>query len=260
MTEQIDNIIILGRGVPEQISDGRITVCVAGWCESHGFIRLYPSRIDSPLRVWNVVSVEVERNPKDSRRESWKFPDSRSGWENINQHIDVTGCFPREHRMGLLDSVKSPCVMDINDRRDSLGIIKPTIKRTKLAINQLHMQAYQPLFENMEHASIPTKRDHVVEPRICYLCGESCRAKQAHDMQLLDWGCYQWIKKNPGDAQQIWRNMGIGLPEWVHYFLVGNQANQRTSYMIINVLRQKVEMIQTLLFADVPGESNHGIR
>lgn len=62
-------------------------------------------------------------------------------------------------------------------------------------------------------------------------------------------GCYQWMKKNPQDAQQIWANMGIGSSEWTHYFLVGNQANQRTSYMVINILRQKIEMIQPLLFA-----------
>ena len=70
-------------------------------------------------------------------------------------------------------------------------------------------------------------------------------------MQLLDWGCYQWIKKNPGHQQQIWANMGVGQPDWMHYFLVGNQANRRTSYMVINVLRQKCTSFQTSLFSMV---------
>lgn len=247
MTVRIDNVIILGRGVPEQISDGRITVCVAGWCESIGFIRLYPSRVDSPLKVWNIVNVEVERNPKDTRHESWKFPDSRTGWENINQHMEVTGCFGREHRIGLLDSVKSDCVLDVNARRDSLGVIHPVIRRSYLAVNKLYASAHQPLFSIMEHADVPTKRDHVTEPRFCFTCGGSCKTKQPHDMQLLDWGCYRWMQKHPEDSQQIWANMGIGSPDWTHYFLVGNQANQRTSYMVINVLRQKTAVFQPTL-------------
>jgi hypothetical protein len=44
--------------------------------------------------------------------------------------------------------------------------------------------------------------------------------------------------------------MGIGSEdEWTHYFLVGNQENQRTSYMVINVLRQKNQEIQPSLFS-----------
>lgn len=247
MTEQIDNVIILGRGVPEQIKDGRITVCVAGYHESRGFLRLYPSRVDSPLRAWNIVSVEVERNPNDSRHESWKFPDSRSGWENINQHIEVTGCVGRDHRLSLLDSLKSDCIADINERRDSLGVIKPVIKRSYLAPNQMHMEAHQPLFEFMEHSGIKVKRDHMAEPRLSFLCGEGCKAKHTHDMQLLEWGAYIWMANNPDKMSQVWLNMGIGMPEWSHYFIVGNQANHRTSYMVINVLRQKAKMLQPVL-------------
>ena len=249
MTTQIDDVIILGRGVPEQISEGRITVCVAGYSPSQGFIRLYPTRIDSPLRVWSVVSVEVERNNKDTRAESWKFPDSRTGWQSINQHICVKGEYPREARLSLLDSIKSGCVAEINNARVSLGVIRPVIKRRYLAQNERHTEAYQPLFEIMEHAEVLTKRDYVAEPRLSYVCGDTCQTKHGHDMQLLDWGCYQWMRKHPDNTQQIWRNMGIGDPEWTHYFLVGNQASQRTSYMVINVLRQKETVFQGALFA-----------
>jgi len=251
MTERIDDVIILGRGVPEQISEGRITVCVAGYSLTRGFIRLYPTRIDSPLKVWSIVSVDVQRNPRDNRPESWKFPDSKTGWQSINQHIRVIGEYPKHGRLGLLDSIKSRCVADINDARNSLGVVMPAIKRRYLAPNRMHTEAYQPLFEIMEHAGAATKRDYVAEPRLCYLCGDTCRSKNGHDMQLLDWGCYQWMKSHPGNEQQIWANMGIGSPEWTHYLLVGNQTNQRTSYLVINVLRQKATVFQGGLFDEV---------
>lgn len=51
MTQSIDDVVILGRGVPELISDGRVTVCVAGYSDKLGFVRLYPTRIDSPLKA-----------------------------------------------------------------------------------------------------------------------------------------------------------------------------------------------------------------
>jgi hypothetical protein len=244
---RIKDVIILGRGVPEQISNGRITVCVAGYSETAGFIRLYPTRIDSPLAVWNIVSVEVERNPLDNRNESWKLPESRAGWEHINQYITINGELKRSHRIGLLDAIKTDCVKDINAKRQSLGIIQPSIRRAYLGTNKRNMEAYQPLFEMIEHANVPTKRDFEVEPRFEYSCGSRCKAKRHHDMQLLDWGCYQWIRKNPQQAQQIWSNMGIGSPDWMHYFLVGNQANQRTSFMVVNVLRQKCAAFQPTL-------------
>ena len=248
MTQQIDDVIILGRGVPELISDGRVTVCVAGYSHQLGFVRLYPTRIDSPLNVWNIVSVEVERNPRDSRAESWKFPDSRTGWSAINQHIEVKGELPRDQRLSLVDQLRAGCVAELNEKRLSLGIIKPTILRPYLATNQMHRQAYQPLFEIMEHADVLTKKDHTLEPRIEYTCGDGCCNRNAHDQQLLDWGCYQWMKHHPGREQEIWRNLHFGDDGWLHYFLVGNQANQRTSFMVINVLRQKAAMLQAALF------------
>jgi hypothetical protein len=247
---EIDNVIILGRAVPEQTKDGRITVCAAGWCEQHGFIRLYPTRVDSPLKLWSVISVDVERNPRDSRGESWKLLDSRHGWEKINNHISVKGEVNQKKRLKLLESIKSNCVNCINQKKSSLGIIRPIIKHWYLATNSMHFKAYQPLFSMMEHSSIRTKRNYFAEPRLRYLCGNSCSVKQFHDMQLLDWGCYEWMKKNPQQPEGIWRNMGIGSEdEWTHYFLVGNQENQRTSYMVINVLRQKNQEIQPSLFS-----------
>jgi hypothetical protein len=247
MTRQIDNIIILGRGVPELISDGRVTVCVAGYSREIGFVRLYPTRIDSPLNVWNIVSVEVERNPKDSRLESWKFPDSRTGYEHINQHIQIDGVLPKDSRMELAEELRSGCVSEINEKHQSLGIIKPAIIKPYLEINAMNRQSYQPLFDFIEHAHVTTKKDHPLEPRIEYRCGDDCLIQRTHDQQLLDWGCYCWMEKHPGHEAQIWRNLHFGEVGYLHYFLVGNQANQRTSYMVINVLRQKSTMLQMSL-------------
>jgi hypothetical protein len=74
----VDDLVILGRSSPDRLRDNRISVCTAGYSRALGFIRLYPTRTDSPLRVWNIVSVQVERNPMDSRAESWKIVGAKS--------------------------------------------------------------------------------------------------------------------------------------------------------------------------------------
>lgn len=252
MTRTINDVIILGRAVPERISDGRVTVCVAGYSPELGFVRLYPTRVDSPLNVWNIVSVEVERNPQDSRLESWKFVDSHIDYQGLNQHIEIRGEMPRHQRLEWIDSLRSGCVSEINERHLSLGIIKPKIQKYYLANNQMHRDAFQPLFDFIEHAKVETKRDYNFEPRIQYTCGDDCLMTTHHDQQLLDWGCYLWMKKNPGKEGQIWRNLHFGESDYQHYFLVGNQAHQRTSFMVINVIRQKAPMLQTSLFPMPP--------
>lgn len=70
----IDDLIILGKAFPQELKDGRITCCTAGWSPTRGFIRIYPIPPESEkLKRWNIVSTKVERNLNDWRDESWKI-------------------------------------------------------------------------------------------------------------------------------------------------------------------------------------------
>lgn len=101
----------------------------------------------------------------------------------------------------------------------------------------------------IEPAVIRTKRDYPMQPRFEYRCGNQCQSRSRHDQQLLEWGCFEFIKKchDYNQIHDIWRNMGIGNKEWRHFFVVGNQANQRTSFMVINVIRQKITDVQSMI-------------
>ena len=74
----IDDLIILGRACPEPLKNGRVTVCLGGWSDKFGFVRLYPTRSDIRWKRWDIVRVDVERNPSDTRVESWKIAGSIS--------------------------------------------------------------------------------------------------------------------------------------------------------------------------------------
>ncbi len=234
---QIDDLVVLGRGAPDALRDGRVAICVAGWSRKEGFVRIYPTRLTSPLKQWNIVSVSVEKNPSDNRRESWKIVGSATDWDRLDENIRVVDTLGREERISLVPALASGCVAELNAERVSLGIIHPS-----------ELKGYLSEREDVDHTvqrtlmggSVPkTKINYSLRPRIVYRCGK-CRSVNGHDQQTIEIGCYEWFRKNPGKAAQVFDNLQIGNPEYEKYLLVGNQANHRTSYLVIGVIRWKL--------------------
>ena len=240
----IDDLIVLGRGCPEQIRNGRITVCTAGYSPTYGFVRIYPTKIDTPIKRWDIVRVPVERNPKDTRRESWKIVGSKREWSRLSEKIEVVGVLPEKERLILVHHLVDKCVNVLNREKRSLGIIKPTIKRCYFsekedydATTQLTLLGY-PVFK--------TRNKYPLVPRIHYRCS-GCESRRGHDQQVLEWGFYEWIRKHPDKKEQVWENAKLNSPEHVIYFLVGNLFRHRTRFVIISVLRFPRRPIPRLL-------------
>jgi hypothetical protein len=247
----IRDLVVLGRACPEPLKDGRVTVCMAGWSETLGFTRIYPTRFDMSWRRWDVVEVEVERNERDTRQESWKIAGSRSNWDTLHERIKVVGRVKTpEERRNLAGNLADDCISVINVARRSLGIIKPAeIIRTYFAENPHYGQLFQQGLPGMtEIDSVQVKRDFPYEPRIRYRCPD-CQAQQGyHDQQVLEWGFYEWFRKNPGNKEQVWQNAGFGSESTDIFLLVGNQFAHRTSFLIISVLRMRSGPVAKSLF------------
>lgn len=234
----IDDLIILGKAVPELTKNRRATVCTAGYSPELGFVRIYPTNVFSPLKRWNIVSVPVERDSQDTRDESWKIQGSRSEWERLHKKMDVVGQLRRkEDRLKLVRDLIDGCVFDINDVHRSLGIIKPVIKKCYFE----EETNYDPTVQETLYGGFTptTKRQYPVKPKIVYRCSD-CRTKTEHNQQVLEWGLYEWMRKNPDNIEQVWDNVGVQSDDWDCNFLVGNQARERTSFMIISILRFKI--------------------
>lgn len=233
---EIDDLVILGRGAPDELKDGRVAVCVAGWSRTLGFVRVYPTRLSSPLKQWSVVSVQVEKNPSDSRSESWKIVGSASEWERLDRNIRVIGTLDREGRTALIPTLVSGCVSDLNDAHTSLGIVRPSAIRGYLSPREDVVHSVQ---TTLLGGSLPrTKVNYAMRPRVVYRCS-ACQSQQEHDQQIIEIGCYEWFRKNPGKEQQVFENLRLGDPNYEKFLLVGNQANHRTSYIVIGVIRWK---------------------
>ena len=240
-TRVIDDLIILGRAIPEEISDHRQTICAAGYSDELGLVRLYPTRWDSPLKRWNIVNVPVERPRKplyDGRAESWKIQGSRSEWDKLSEKIDHIGTLRKKtDRICLVEKLIFPCASQLNSKNKSLGIIKPEIIDYFFIENprkkKVRLQTLDGSFRLM------VKDDFDYFPKIKYRCSE-CRAKIPHNQQLLEWGFYEGMRKNPGDIDSIWDNVGFSDQDnWDFYFLVGDLWQFPGSFNVISILRFK---------------------
>ena len=235
----LDDLIILGRAAPEPIRNGRITVCIAGYSWTHGFIRIYPSRVDSPLKRWNIVRVPVERNIQDNRQESWKIQGSKSEWGSLSEKIECEGKVrPRDRRQIIANMPKVGCIEDLNDAKKSLGITKPQkIDECDFTTREDYRPWTQLTLDGK--LQIKTKKHQRYVPKIKYTCSE-CKTKQGfHNQQVLEWGVYEWMRKNPENMSQVWNNLFdlYSAHKQDIYFFVGNQVARRTSFMIISILR-----------------------
>ncbi len=237
----ISDLIILGRAIPEEISDHRQTICAAGYSGELGLIRLYPTRWDSPLKRWNIVKIPVERPRRplhDPRPESWKIEGSRSEWDRLSEKITSVGVFKkRSEKIELAESNLVGCVSDLRPAGYSLGIIKPKIEDYYFIENPKKKNVRQQSIDGSFRLMVKDDFDYL--PKIKYRCTE-CKAKNPHDQQLLEWGFYEGMRKNPDNFEKVWDNLGFSSQDdWTFYFVVGNLYAYPKAFNIISVLRFK---------------------
>lgn len=252
----LDDFVMLGKTVPEANADGRQFVCTAGYSlELRRPIRIYPmARRASPPR-WSVSRIPVERNPKDSRWESWQIRGDRStdAHERINAVIGpvlpkVAGATQKD----IVASLAVTSLKEANERRMSLCIILPT------EVPQLRFEAgetaqMQPTPDMFGwSAAVPVKQRFAWHPRMMF-----ADKGGDHDLMLRDWGSYELLRKN-GDHWRYRLDEALNLIT-APPLLCGNLNNQRTAWLVISVLsgavhaRPDVADRQPSLFAAVAG-------
>ena len=101
-----EGLIVLGAAVPDEISDNRKTVCTVAFSKEYGMIRIYPVPVDAPMKRWDVVSIPLERNPKDNRKESWKIQGSKAEWDALPRKIQKKGKLSRKKQVDLISHLK----------------------------------------------------------------------------------------------------------------------------------------------------------
>lgn len=237
-SETIEDIVILGRAAPEELSDGRRTACTGAWSENRGFIRLYPIRpeLNDLFHRWDVVDVDVEENPQDTRDESWKLKENRGDQTSCVTH---TGKYPRNKRATLLSNLEDDCVRDINEAGRSLGIVRPETK-PKLQFREWGDEdTFQSrLFEEEWRPDVRDQFEH--EIRVEFTCS-NCRTKQGyHNKTLLEWGAYLGKRKHDVQIEEeLEAYYDLDDDDYNHWVFVGNQHARPSSFIAINLIWTK---------------------
>lgn len=239
----LDDVVILGLAVPEQHRDGRKTICVAAYHQDLGMIRIFPCSAEMGLSRWQKVSVSLEKNPKDTRYESYRLYGSDSGFAGCSIASSKSKV-AREKRIDILEKLKCKCVSEINTARFSLGVVKPIIEDVWIDNNPTFDKQRQSHLSIVDDKWLKTKGDYPYQPRIRYRCSDSCNG---HSQTILEWGAFEWMRKNPKveDIVRLRNNWMLGDSEYEHYLIVGNQLQHRTSFIVINLIHIKTGVVQT---------------
>lgn len=229
----IDDFVMLGKTVPEPQSDGRIFVCSAGVSPTlRDLIRVYPlGRFGAPPR-WSVNEIPLERNKKDSRRESFQIAGNRSPetHQDINNVIRLRQKeYPKAARAALLAPYTVGSIREANARRLSLAVLHPEHMDMGFDHNPDSPDSPQlALFDSGKPEPQGAKRFAYI-PRLRFRDEDG-----EHRLMLRDWGCFEFMRKQ-GDARRT------ELPAALHLtpassLLVGNFNRHRTSWLVISVL------------------------
>jgi len=188
------------------------------------------------LHRWQTCTIKVERNPQDTRAESWKLVGSKQ-WELLE--VDGIGSkVPSEQRLAIIDACAASCPQDLNDERKSLAVIKaPDIINCTFAVNPTKPPRQNHLIPYALEAFASTKADYPFVPKLSYRCIHG----HEHDATVIEWGAYEWMRKNPANIDGYWENIRIQDGTWVKHLLIGNQCNARNSWIIVGILTLRQE-------------------
>jgi len=229
----IDDFVMLGKTVPEANSDGREFVCTAGFSmELRQPVRIYPmARAHCPKR-WSKSRIPLERNPKDSRFESWKIKGNRSPaahWR-INDVIQpVADKLNAEEQRQIVEALTVASIKEANQRRLSLCVIQPrNIPALEFERGENAEMAPTPdLFGGMP--AMPVKQRFDLHPRLIFRDDDS-----KHDFMLRDWGCYELMRKQPARIDAPYLEDALNLST-APPLLCGNLNRFRNSWLVISV-------------------------
>jgi hypothetical protein len=215
------DMIVLGRAAPELYKQKQ-SVTVIGYSMKHGYIRLYPTRIDSPLKQWSICSFDALRNPKDMRRESFRL---KGNWEAQNDAIQVQGELPRADRIALARKLANRGIESL--KNGTVAVIKPL----NLTASIEHAGGRK-IQKTLGGFDIINKADYEARLMLEYYCSPSCEKKHKH--WVIEWGVYEALRKS-NDPEMMLKDLHIGDKEYEKYLVIGTKSNKK--FVVVSVLR-----------------------
>lgn len=229
---------LLSKSIPEYSKrDDSLYTCSIGYSNELGLIRIYPLP-PTGLKKWGVYELDVEKNKRDNRIESWKITSSsrKENWKDILDDILFIGNSNIEKISSLLMRNISPSISKLNAQRKSIGLIKADMFNIKWSENERFINTNQiGLFSDVEIANFTsyTKETKQAESRIVFTDEDG-----VHNLQFNEWSVYEYQRKFGvnNDAFRFIR------PSNESYILIGNMNIYRSSWIALGVFNLSTKM------------------
>jgi len=233
----IEDFVMLGTTVPEPNSDGRVFVCSAGVSQEYRrLLRIYPLARRNAPRRWAVHRVPLERNPRDSREESFQIAGDRKPTAHrwINYKFEtIRATYPEWQRAELLSRYIVGSIQEANAKKLNLAIVQPdeielTFERNPSPGDAPQLSLFEVEANDGELATGARRFPYMPRLRFRDECGR-------HDLMLRDWGSFELQRKH--DEEYFLGNLQKALHlDSSSSLLVGNMNNKRTTWLVISVL------------------------
>lgn len=229
----LEDFVFLGTTVPEQMKDGRVVRCSAGFSdELRSLVRLYPLSPFAGIHRWDQYRVRIERSTKDSRIESFKLAGDRQDPDALTRELVDSGrlgTFPKSGtaRLAAIDRYKVPSIKWMNERRRSLGIIEPELCDHSFEYDLEADRLVAPLPGMESPRPEWGRKSFPKRPRIQFRDEDGF-----HNLSFNEHGVYEWLRKG-GEPEQLFENLRFGATDRQVRLLVGNLSNRRTAWVVI---------------------------
>ncbi|WP_347346625.1 hypothetical protein [Microbacterium sp.] len=258
-------MLIWGKTYPELSSKHAETVCTGAVDESGRPIRLYPVPLrylegDQRYRLYDIVEVRADRNPRDNRPESHrivpnslsivgKVPTDDQEWAGRREWI----CRDTSWHYDSLADLEAARLHDDT----SMGLIRPGVVE-RVYLKPKKAAARREFEEKWE--SVTSQQDLFLpeykalqylthEIRIDWRCAASCETcrRRPHDMMVLDWGLLELARRD-GDWEKARRKLETISDLATHDFrlFIGNFFLHQQTWGVIGLWYPKRQAQQRL--------------
>jgi hypothetical protein len=232
----IRDFTLLGWTAPHPTKRNGDCICAAGYSkEMNQFLRVYP--LPFPFRTdihrWDEIEVPLARNTMDSRHESWKVDYRDRNRDELIALIKRTGKVTKDAEKGWLFKHLSASINQLNSEQRSLGLLKPA--SVKLAFEQRVIKMAM-VTDTLFEVNSELKQNPLI-PRIEIVNTDG----STNDLQLLEWGCSEFLRKNPFNYGDLGKALLLNREDYEHLLFVGNNNMHRTTWLAIAMLSYKRE-------------------
>lgn len=233
MQNNVIDYILFARSIPEQSKKyGGTFSCSLGFSPKlQSLVRIYPIPL-THMKMWEMYQIEVEKNIRDSREESYKIGSKTKyeNWSGFEKDIILVKKFKKQDVFSLISffGLHTSTIDDLNKNKKSIGVIKIDSVRCYWNTNERFIDTSQlTLFNDInDELDTYTKDTKRYEARITFRSNN-----KVHDLQINEWGVYEFLRKFQGkykvdDAFKYWNNAS--------YLLIGNLHSHRNVWSVLN--------------------------